>query len=72
MRALIVDAAVNLAYRLALNTLETGQNLVVLDAERLGRELADAAAIRALAAAIAAGDDPAARTIAAELLERSE
>ena len=70
--ALIVDAAGNLAYRLALNTLETGQHVLVLDAERVGRELADAAAIRALAAAIAAGDDEAARTHAAELLERSE
>jgi DNA-binding FadR family transcriptional regulator len=69
--ALIVDAAGNLAYRLALNTLETGQHVLVLDAERVGSELADAAAIRALAAAIAAGDDGRARTIAAALLERS-
>jgi GntR family transcriptional regulator, transcriptional repressor for pyruvate dehydrogenase complex len=70
--ALIVDAAGNLAYRLALNTLETGQHVLVLDAERVGRELADGPAIRALAAAIAAGDDERARTTAAELLERSE
>ena len=68
---MIVDAAGNLAYRLALNTLETGQHVLVLDAERIGRELADTAAIRALAAAIAAGDDERARTLAAELLERS-
>ena len=69
--AVIVDAAGNLAYRLALNTLETGQHVLVLDAERIGRELADTDAIRALAAAIAAGDDERARTLAADLLERS-
>jgi GntR family transcriptional repressor for pyruvate dehydrogenase complex len=69
--AVIVDAAGNLAYRLALNTLETGQHVLVLDAERIGRELADGPAIRDLAAAIAAGDDERARTTAAELLERS-
>jgi DNA-binding FadR family transcriptional regulator len=69
--ALIVDAAGNLAYRLALNTLETGQHVLVLDADRVGRELADAPAIRALAAAIAAGDAERARTTAAELLERT-
>ena len=68
---LVVDGAGNVAYRLALNTLVGGQHVLVLDAKRVGRELADAAAIRALAAAIAAGDDEAARTIAAELLERS-
>ncbi len=71
MWALIVDAAGNLAYRLALNTLETGQHVLVLDADRVGRELADAAALRGLVAAIAVGDDEAARTIAADLLERS-
>jgi DNA-binding FadR family transcriptional regulator len=69
--ALIVDAAGNLAYRLALNTLETGQHVLVLDADRVGRELADSAAIRGLAATIAAGDAEAARTTAADLLERS-
>src|ERR687898_4017 len=45
MWALIVDAAGNLAYRLALNTLETGQHVVVLDAERVARDLDDTAAI---------------------------
>ena len=69
--AVIVDAAGNLAYRLALNTLETGQHVLVLDAERIGRELADTDAIRALTAAIAAGDDERARTLAADLLERT-
>ena len=69
--AVIVDAAGNLAYRLALNTLETGQHVLVLDAERIGRELADGPAIRTLAATIAAGDADRARTTAAELLERT-
>ena len=69
MWALIVDAAGNLAYRLALNTLETGQHVVVLDAERVARELDDTAAIRALARAIAHGEAESARTTAADLLE---
>ncbi len=50
----IVDAAGNIAYRLALNTLVAGQHVLVLDAERVAAELGDADAIRALAGAIAA------------------
>jgi DNA-binding FadR family transcriptional regulator len=67
----IVDAAGNIAYRLALNTLVAGQHVLVLDAERVAAELGDAGAIRALAGAIADGRADAARAIAAELLERS-
>ena len=67
----VVDAADNVAYRLALNTLVAGQHVLVLDAARVGAELADADAIRALARAIADGRDDDARAIAAELLERS-
>ena len=67
----IVDGSGNVAYRLALNTLVAGQHVLILDAERVGRELADAKAIRALAGAIAERDAARARAIAAELLERS-
>ncbi len=69
--AAIVDGAANVAYRLALNTLNAGQHVLVLDAERVGAELADDATIRALAGAIATGDADAARALAAGLLERS-
>ena len=67
----IVDGSGNVAYRLALNTLVAGQHVLVLDARRVGAELGDPEAIRALAAAIADGDANGARGIAAELLERS-
>ncbi len=67
----VVDGAGNVAYRLALNTLVAGQRVLVLDAERVRAELDDPAAIRALAAAIVAGEAAAARRIAAALLERS-
>jgi GntR family transcriptional repressor for pyruvate dehydrogenase complex len=67
---LIVDAADNLAYRLALNTL-VAQQAVRLDAGQVGDELRDPGAVRALAAAIAAGDEDRAHTLARELLERS-
>jgi DNA-binding FadR family transcriptional regulator len=67
---LVVEAADNLAYRLALNTLVT-QQAVRLDAARVGDELRDPGAIRALAAAIAAGDEERAHAVARELLERS-
>jgi DNA-binding FadR family transcriptional regulator len=67
----IVDAAGNIAYRLALNTLVAGQHVLVLDAQRVAAELGDADAIRALAGAIADGRPDAARAVAAELLERS-
>jgi GntR family transcriptional regulator, transcriptional repressor for pyruvate dehydrogenase complex len=67
----IVDAAANVAYRLALNTLVAGQHVLVLDAEEVGAELCDEGAIRALADAIAGGRADEARAIAADLLERS-
>jgi DNA-binding FadR family transcriptional regulator len=67
----IVDGSGNVAYRLALNTLVAGQHLLVLDADRVAREIGDAGAIRALAGAITDGDAAHARAIAAELLERS-
>ena len=67
---LIVEGADNLAYRLALNTL-VKQQAVCLDCARVGAELRDPAAIRALAAAIAAGRADEAQERARELLERS-
>jgi GntR family transcriptional regulator, transcriptional repressor for pyruvate dehydrogenase complex len=67
---LIIDASDNLAYRLGLNTLASGRQLVV-DARRIGPELADDDAIRRLARAIAAGEEEAALTLARALLERS-
>jgi GntR family transcriptional repressor for pyruvate dehydrogenase complex len=67
---LVVEAADNLAYRLALNTLVT-QQAVQLDAARVGDELRDPGAIRSLAAAIADGDEERAHAVARELLERS-
>jgi GntR family transcriptional repressor for pyruvate dehydrogenase complex len=68
---LIIDAADNLAYRLALNTLVSGQQLVSVDAARVAAEIRDEAAIRALAGEIAAGRGDGAFTAARELLERS-
>jgi DNA-binding FadR family transcriptional regulator len=67
----VIDAADNLGYRLALNTLMAGQHVLVLDAERVGAELSDPDAIRALAGAIADRAPERARALAAELLERS-
>jgi GntR family transcriptional regulator, transcriptional repressor for pyruvate dehydrogenase complex len=67
---LIIDGADNLAYRLALNTL-VSQQCVRLDAARVGAELRDTDAIRALAAVIAAGEEQRAHEAARELLERS-
>jgi GntR family transcriptional regulator, transcriptional repressor for pyruvate dehydrogenase complex len=68
---LVIEGADNLAYRLALNTLVGGQQALDLDARLIAAELRDPAAIRALARAIAAGDDDLAHTRARELLERS-
>jgi DNA-binding FadR family transcriptional regulator len=68
---LIVEASGNLAYRLALNTLVAGQRLLSFDARLVGAELRDATAVRALAAAIAEGDEPAAHARARDLLDRS-
>ena len=67
---LIIDGADNLAYRLALNTLVAGRQVRV-DAPRVAAELDDPDAVRALAAAIAAGDRDDAHARARELLERS-
>jgi DNA-binding FadR family transcriptional regulator len=67
---LIIEGADNLAYRLALNTLVSGRQLS-LDAQRVAAELGDPDAIRALAAAVARGDDDGAHALARELLERS-
>jgi DNA-binding FadR family transcriptional regulator len=68
---LIIDGADNLAYRLALNTLVSGQQALELDARLIAAELSDPVAIRALARAIAAGDADDAHVRARELLERS-
>jgi DNA-binding FadR family transcriptional regulator len=67
----IIDAADNLAYRLALNTLVAGQHVLSFDATTVGTELADGPAICALARAIAAGDPDGAFAVASELLRRS-
>ena len=69
---LIVEGADNIAYRLALNTLKSGQQVLAFDdARTVAGELADDAAIRALAAAIADGADGRAHETARELLERT-
>lgn len=69
---LLIEGSDNLAYRLALNTLVAGQRLLAFGPALVGAELADAAAVRALATAIAAGDEDGAYVRARELLERSE
>jgi DNA-binding FadR family transcriptional regulator len=68
---LIVDGADNIAYRLALSTLVSRQRIASVDARAVAAELVDADAVRALAAAIAAGEDERAFAVARELLERS-
>jgi len=67
----IVDGAANVAYRLALNTLNAGQHVLILDAQQVAAELGDDEAIRALAGAIAMREPERARALAAGLLERS-
>jgi GntR family transcriptional repressor for pyruvate dehydrogenase complex len=67
----IIDGAGNLAYRLALNTLVAGQKVLALDAALVGAEIADAAAVRALARAIADADADGAHACARALLDRS-
>jgi GntR family transcriptional repressor for pyruvate dehydrogenase complex len=67
----VIDGADNVAYRLALNTLVGGQHVLVLDAERVRRELEDTGAVQALAGAIGEHATARARDIATELLERS-
>ena len=68
---LVIEGADNLAYRLALNTLVAGQRVLALDAAEVGSELADAGAVRALAAAIAGARPDEAHGLARDLLERS-
>ena len=68
---LIIDAADNLAYRLALNTLVAGQNVVALDAARVAAEIRDGDAVRDLASELANGRADEAFAAARELLERS-
>src|SRR3954462_14550879 len=68
---LIVDGADNIAYRLALTTLVERQKIAALKADAVAGELTDAAAIRALVAAIADGDADTAHARARDLLERS-
>jgi DNA-binding FadR family transcriptional regulator len=68
---LIVDGADNIAYRLALTTLVERQRIASVDAQAVAGELLDTRAVRALAAAIAAGEDDRAFDVARDLLERS-
>jgi GntR family transcriptional repressor for pyruvate dehydrogenase complex len=68
---LIVEAADNIAYRLALTTLLARGDIAPVGAEAVRGELEDVAAIAALAAAIAAGDEEGALSRARALLERS-
>jgi len=68
---LVVDAADNIAYRLALTTLVERQRIALVDAGTVAAELRDTDAIRALAAAIAEGRSDDAHALARELLERS-
>src|SRR4051794_11613606 len=53
----IVEGSGNLAYRLALNTLVAGQRVLEFDARLVSAEVRDEEAVRALVAAIAAGDE---------------
>jgi GntR family transcriptional regulator, transcriptional repressor for pyruvate dehydrogenase complex len=67
----VIDAADNLAYRLALNTLVAGQSVLPLDASTVGAEIVDGPAVLALARAIAGADPDGAHAAARELLQRS-
>ena len=66
----IVDGSGNLAYRLALNTLLTGMQRMPAFAGHLTPALADVEPLRALAAALRAGDGEAAAAAARPQLER--
>lgn len=68
---LVVEGSDNLAYRLALNTLVAGQRVLSFDADHVAAEVADDAAVRALATAIAEGDGDAAHRAARALLDRA-
>jgi GntR family transcriptional regulator, transcriptional repressor for pyruvate dehydrogenase complex len=67
----VIDAADNLAYRLALNTLVAGQHVLSLDASTVGAEIVDGPAVLTLAHAIAGADPDRAHAAARELLQRS-
>ena len=68
---LIVDGADNIAYRLALTTLLSRDDIVSVGVDAVRAELEDAGAVIELAAAIAAGDEEDALATARDLLERS-
>lgn len=71
--SLVIDASGNLAYRLAYNALrETYVRAKVLLAPVLAAELRDAEGYAALAAAIGAADDGAARALAERLVAQGE
>lgn len=70
---ILIEAADNLAYRLAFNGLrETYDRARALLAPVLADELGDAAAYAAIAAAVRAGQGAAAGALAAELVQRGE
>jgi DNA-binding FadR family transcriptional regulator len=66
----IVEGSGNVAYRLAFNSLVAARHGRGVDPRLYGAEVDDPAAARALAEAIAAGDEDQARRAARELLER--
>jgi GntR family transcriptional repressor for pyruvate dehydrogenase complex len=68
---LVVEGSGNLAYRLALTTLQEGQRVLAFDAGTVGAELDDPDDVRRLAGVIADGDAEAAGRLARSLLERS-
>jgi DNA-binding FadR family transcriptional regulator len=68
---LVIDGADNVAYRLALTTLVARQHVASVKPDAVAAELADTAAIRALAGAVAAGEAERAHALARDLLERS-
>jgi GntR family transcriptional regulator, transcriptional repressor for pyruvate dehydrogenase complex len=68
---LVVEGSGNLAYRLALTTLQEGQRVLAFDAGTVGAELDDPDDVRRLAGVIADGDAEPAGRLARSLLERS-
>jgi DNA-binding FadR family transcriptional regulator len=68
---LIVGAADNLAYRLALTTLVARQRVASVAPDAVAAELGDVPALRALVEAVAGGEPGAAHAAARDLLERS-
>ena len=67
----IVEGADNIAYRLALTTLISRQQIASISAEAVAGELRDTEAVGALVAAIAGADPDGSHAIARDLLERS-